>query len=465
MVNGVDQRGTLQHEAVSLLGIAFPLVGAYLAELAMFVTTKMVVGKLGYIELAAVGIGGDLAFEILIILMGLLSIVGVLCAQAEGAGEKKQAGLAVRQGFIVSLVVGFPAMLLIWNLDHILALTGQDPAVVALAGPYLKYLATFVLPVLFFAVLRNFVSALARPVAMMLITIAAVFVNYLLTVWFVYGGAGIPAMGVAGAGLATNIVSWLMFLCLLFVVYVTPSLRGYGVFAERWRFDPVICREIVYLGMPVAGLVFLEAGMFVATSILSGIIGAETLAAYEVVMAWVGIPFVIAMGIAEATMVRVAHGVGRKNLLAARRTGLLGMVIGVVILVALIFVPLGFASIIIEIFISPDDPGITVVSMLAVEFLAIAAIFQIFDGLQAIAARALRGLKDSVVPLWIASFGYWVLGIGGGALLAFKYEMGGTGLWWGLAMGLTATGSLLAWRFQKLSSLLVIEKPPGALSM
>ena len=444
-----------RNEAVTLMRIALPLSAAYLAEFSMFVTTKMVVGKLGYYELAAVGIAGNLSFEVLVILMGLLSIVGVLCAQAEGAGEKKQAGLAVRQGIFVSLLLGTPSMILVWHLDIILGWTGQDPRVLQLVVPYLHGLSACVLPILFFAVFRNFVSALARPQAVMAITIVAVLVNYFLTLWLVHGGWGIPSLGLFGAGLATSIVSWLMFLALLWHVYQTTALRGYGIFAERWKLDTAICKEIMVLGLPVAGLVFLEAGMFSAASILSGIISAETLAAYEIVMSWVGIPFVIALGIAEATMVRVAHGAGRNRLDTARQSGILGMLIGVLILVVMMIIPLGFAAYIIDIFISPSDPGFTVVSLLSIEFLTIAAIFQVFDGLQAIAARALRGVKDSVAPLWIAGFGYWILGIGGGSWLAFWMDFGGVGLWWGLAMGLTATGLLLAHRFHQLSKRLI----------
>ena len=435
--------------------IALPLSAAYLAEFAMFVTTKMVVGKLGYYELAAVGIAGNLSFEVLVILMGLLSIVGVLCAQAEGAGEKKQAGLAVRQGIFVSLLLGIPSMILVWHLNIILEWTDQDPRVLQLVVPYLHGLSACVLPMLFFAVFRNFVSALARPQAVMVITTVAVLVNYFLTLWLVHGGWGIPSLGLFGAGLATSIVSWLMFLALLWHVYQTTALRGYGIFAERWKLDTAICKEIMVLGLPVAGLVFLEAGMFSAASILSGIISAETLAAYEIVMSWAGIPFVIALGIAEATMVRVAYGTGRNRLDTARQSGILGMLIGVLILVVMMIIPLGFAAYIIDIFISPSDPGFTVVSLLSIEFLTIAAIFQVFDGLQAIAARALRGVKDSVAPLWIAGFGYWILGIGGGSWLAFWMDFGGAGLWWGLAMGLTATGLLLAYRFHQLSKRLI----------
>ena len=129
-------------------------------------------------------------------------------------------------------------------------------------------------------------------------------VNYGLTVWLVHGGFGVAPLGLFGAGLATTIVSWFMFLALALHVYRKPMFRGYGVFKEKWHIYWPLCREILWLGLPIAGLAFLEAGLFVATSILSGVIGAKTLAAYEITAAWVGIPFVIAFGLAEATMIR-----------------------------------------------------------------------------------------------------------------------------------------------------------------
>ena len=429
--------------------IAIPLSAAYLAEFTMFITTKMVVGKLGYHSLAAVGIAGDLTFEILVILMALLSLVGVLAAQAFGAGKEGELGQAVRQGFVVATLLGVPAMALVWNLDLALIATGQDPRVVELAGEYLRGVSAAVLPVLWFSVLRNFVAVLSQTVSVLVITAAAVVLNYLLTLWFVFGGFGIEAMGVFGAGLATSLVSWLMFFALALHVRRKPLFRGYGIFRGRLRVIWPICREILVLGTPVAGLAFFEAGLFVATAILSGVIGAKTLAAYEITMAWVGIPFVIAFGLAEATMIRVAHAIGRGSKALARRAGFLGIVLVVAIVSVLVAVPLLFSHQIILVFISPEDPGYTRVAALATEFLYIAALFMVFDGLQATAARALRGMKDNLVPLWIAGFGYWVLGIGGGSVLAFYFGMGGAGLWWGLAAGLAVAACLLTWRFHR----------------
>jgi len=438
-------------ESRVLLRIALPLVAAYLAEIAMFMTTRIVVGRLGYHELAAVGLAGDLSFEVLVISMGVLSIVGVLVAQGVGTGRKQDARNAARQGFIVATTIGAPAALLVWNLAPLLALTGQDPEVVALAAPYLHALASFVLPVLWFAVLRNFVAALGHTGAVMVITVAAVGLNYVLTLGLVGGAFGLPSLGIAGAGWATTIVSWIMLACLALYVLKVPHLREYALFVGRLRLDPRVCREIARLGLPAAGLVALESGLFTVVSILSGVIGAEPLAAYQVLMGWIAIPFVIALGLAEATMVRVAYGLGRNSLDWSRRAGLLGIGIGLGTIGALIVVPLGLPELITRIFLDPADPGFDAIAALAARLFQIVVIFQVFDGLQAITSRALRGLRDTLAPLWLAGFGYWVIGIGGGCLLAFPMGLGTIGLWWGMALGLMTTGSLLAWRFLRLT--------------
>ena len=441
----------------TLLAIALPLSAAYLSEFAMFVTTKIVVGSLGHKEFAAVGLAGDLSFEVLVILMGLLSIVGVLVAQAEGAGRKYEAGQAARQGFVVATLVGIAATVFIWNLDKVLALTDQDPEILALGKPYLKGLSGFVLPVLWFAVLRNFVAAIAKTGAVMVITVAAVGLNYGLAVVLVHGSPWSAGLGVFGAGLATSLVSWVMFIALAVYVFRTRSLRGYGLFKGKLRLNLAICSDIVRLGLPVAGLVSLEAGLFVAVAVLSGVLGVYALAAYEILMAWVGIPFVIALGLAEATMVRVAYGIGRGDPVMARKSGFLGMGIGVVMLSALIIVPISLPDVIVGLFIETNDPGYAEIAALTRQLLIVVAIFQVFDGLQAIASRSLRGVKDTIAPLWMAAFGYWVLGIGGGSYLAFQTDLASRGLWWGLALGLVVTSLMLTWRFERLTRRLVVH--------
>lgn len=455
-------RSAVAAEISLLARIAVPLVAAYLAEVAMFLTTKLVVGRLGYHELAAVGLSGEIAMEVLFILMGVLSIVGVLVAGAEGAGSKANAGHAARQGMILAIVLAVPATIAVWHLDWVMRLTGQDPRVVELAGPYLHAAAGFMLPALCFAVLRSFVSALARTGGIMVITVAAVGVNYLLTVGLVEGAFGLPEMGIAGAGWALTTVTWAMFIALTVYTYFSPSLRGYGLFLSRLRLDPALWAEILRLGTPVAGVVIFEGGLFLTVSILSGTFGAVELAAAEILFAWVSIVFVCGLGFAEATMVRVATCVGQGANAAARRAGLLGLAIGGAILLVLTLPPVAVPELIVAQFLDPNDPGIDAVSKLATGLLAVVAVFQVFDGLQAIAVRALRGFKDTLVPLWLAGIGYWLFGIGGGCLLAYPLGWGVAGLWWGMALGLIITGSLLSWRFVSLAGVRMTPISPAS---
>ncbi|MBT7146635.1 MAG: hypothetical protein HN893_07005, partial [Rhodospirillales bacterium] len=214
-----------KEETSILLKIAMPLVAAYLAEMAMFITTKIVVGRLGYQELAAVGIAGDFTMELVVVIMGLLSVVGVLVANAEGARDKPAGGHATRQGLLIATAIGIPATILVWNFGPVLTILGQAPEVVALAEQYLPPISLMILPTLWFTSFRNFTTAIAKTGVIMVITVSAVWLNYVLTVALVHGRFGFPELGVAGAGWATSLVAWAMFISLVGYVYLTPALR------------------------------------------------------------------------------------------------------------------------------------------------------------------------------------------------------------------------------------------------
>jgi MATE family multidrug resistance protein len=439
-------------EAFMLAKVALPLIAAYLAEYGMYLTTKLVVGELGHHELAAVSLAGEMALEFFVILLGVLAVVGVLAAEAHGAGRNRDAGHAARQGFIVATVAGIPATFCVWHLDKLFIWTGQDPTVVELSRAYLHPMSGFLLPLLWFSVLRNFVAALTRTGAVMVITVSAVGLNYVLTKGLVHGQYGIPALGIAGAGWATVIVVWAMLIALLLYTFVTPAYRGYGLFTGALRLDRAVCGDIVRLGVPVAGLVLLESGMFSVTAILAGKLGVDALATHSILSTWIGVVFMLGLGLAEAAMVRVAFWSGAGNAAFARRAGLIAITVGICVFASLTVVPLTSPDLIVSLFLSHGDDGYDAVLALATRLLLIAALFQIFDGLQAIASRALRGLRDTIAPLWLAGFGYWVVGICGGAALAFPLSLGMVGLWWGMALGLMVTGVLLTWRFLALSA-------------
>ena len=373
-----------------LVIIAGPLMAAYLAEFAMDLTAKAIVGKLGYQELAAIGLATDVAMDVVVILAGLLSVVGVLVAQAEGAGRKEDAGIAARQGFIVASILSVVATLVVWNLDSVLALTGQDPRVIAIMEPYVQPLSIQMLPMMWFFVLRTFVAALAKTGAVMVITVVAVGLNFVLCKGLVEGVFGLPEMGVAGAGWAKTIVSIFMLISLFVYAYRTPVFRGYGLFRGKLRIDIAVCTEILRLGIPVAGIVILEAALFIGVSIFSGVLGPIELATYQVIIGWVGIAFMLSHGLAEAGMVRVAHAAGRGSMPSSRQAGFMAMGMGVVLLITLSAVPLNFPEPLVRFFLDPSDPGFQPVLELTTRLLLLAAFFQIFDGLQVIASLALR---------------------------------------------------------------------------
>ncbi len=440
------EKGQALRELAAIVRISGPLAAAYLAEIAMGITDMVIVGRVGSVELAGVGLASSVLFEILIVSVGVVSIVAVLAAEARGAGSTEGVRHAVRQGFLVALLLGIPGAIGGWHLAPLLAMTGQEPDVIVFADRYLRAAAWSIIPYLLFVVLRSFLAAIARAGAVMVVTVAAIGVNALLTYGLVFGEWGMPAMGVAGAGWATTITVWLMLAALVSYTVGSRHFRVFHLYAAGLRVDVSVFKEIFRLGLPVAGISLLESGMFVAVSIFMGVLGPSWLAANQIMFNVVAVGFVIALAVGEACGVRVANGVGAGAPREVRTSTITGVGLGTAVMVVSASVLWLFPEEIVSAFLDVGDPQNAEVVAYAVVLAGIAAVFQLFDGLQAVAARALRGLKDTLVPMWIASVGYWVLGLLGGWILCFPLDYGAVGLWWGLALGLIATGSALVWR-------------------
>lgn len=443
MTRPLDSRAELR----ALLAIALPLAGAYLAEHAIVFTDRVIVGRLGSLELAAVGLAGMLLFDLLFASMGVLTIVGVMVAQAVALGDRASASRAVRQGFWVATALSAPVMVACWLLAPLLGVTGQDPRVVPLAAAYLHAVVWAVPPTLWFAVLRNFVTALARTRVVLIVVLATIGLNALLNYALVFGRLGAPALGVAGAGYGTAIVSWGMFAALALYAVRAAGLRGFRVHRGLLRLEPVRLREIVRLGLPVAGANVLESGMFTMVAVLAGVIGAAVLAAHQIVVSFIAMGIVVAFAIGEAATVRVARWVAVGSHAEARRSGYLALAVGLAVMVGMAALLLAIPEAIVAVFVDVSDPRNQGMLRVAVTLFAIAALFQLVDGTQAVMARALRGTRDTAAPLAFAAVGYWAIGVAGGALLAFPLGLGGVGLWLGIAAGLATTAVLLLRRF------------------
>jgi len=437
-------------ETRTMTVIALPLIFAYLADVLMVLTTKMVVGKLGAVEMAAAGISTDLAYQMCIVLMGFFSVVGVLVAGARGANRREDIVPELIRGLALAGVLGLGVTFIVLNLGTVLRFTGQDAEVIRLSESYYGGFAFAILPIVWFGVLRSFAAAMMKTGFVLAITVAAVALNYLLMQGLVHGSFGLPRLGIAGAALAWAITMWLKALCL--GAYIFLLIRRQGLPLGRVAAaSPVAYAPLVRLGLPVAGIVAMEIGLFAVTALLSGAMGAGQLAAFQIVMGWISVPFVISLGFSEAAMVRVAYFAGASDQPAARQAGHLGMAVGVAVPLLLVLIPVLAPEQLTRVFLDPADPLYGQIAALVATLLLIGAVFQVFDSLQVIASHVLRGLKDAVMPMVIAAIGYWVIGLGGAYVLGFALGWGVAGLWWGLAMGLAFTAALLAWRFELLS--------------
>ncbi len=449
-----------RRETGRTLKLALPMVGAYVAELGMWWTDQAIVGRLGADELAAAGLAGSVMFQGLMISMGLLSIVAVLVGNAFGAGRPEAVAGAVRQGLHVATLLALAVMLFTWFVPNMLALAEQPQAIVELGGIYVRAFLFGIAPMLYFMVLRSFVAGVSRPLVVTLITVAAIPLNLGINVVFVFGGtlefAGLtltmPAMGIAGAAWGSTLVNWLMLAALVADTLWMPAARRYRVFANLLRHDREEWRTIWRLGIPVGLLTFVEGAMFVAVSLLAGLIGIATLAANQITGNILGLTAMISIGIGEAAAVRVAQEVGAGRRTGARVAGFVAMGLGIAVALALAAPLLVAPDLLAAMFLDIDDPAndetLRVVALLC----AVASLFLVFDCLQIIAARALRGLHDTVMPAWISVIGYWVLGVPLAALLAFSLGLDGAGLWLGMAAGLALAAVWLCLRFARLAA-------------
>jgi len=439
-------------ELRATLALAAPLAAANLAQMAMAVTDIVMVGRLGAMPLAAAGLGGMLYFTGGVMLQGILTAVAPLAAHALGAGDRAAAGRIAGAGLVLALLLAAPFIAGLTNLDRLLHALGYDPTLAAEIGRFLRAIAWGGPAFLGFAVLRSLLAALSRTRAIMMVLLACVAGNAALNWMLIYGHLGAPALGVAGSGYASAINQCLIFVGLALCTRALPGLSGLrvirSVFAARcW----VHVGSILRLGLPIGGIMGVEVGVFLTAGILMGLLGTAALGAHQLVLNCAGISFMVPLGLGQAATVRVAYELGTGRTYAARRAAYTALALGVAFMSATAVLLWTVPQAIIAVYIDIADAANRETVQIARRLLAIAAIFQVFDGVQVIAAGALRGYKDTMIPMLLAGFGYWGAGFLGGWLLAFPFGYGAVGLWWGLALGLGVVAALLSLRLYLLA--------------
>ena len=454
---------SLRPELLAILRLAGPLIAAQLANVLMVFTDTVMMGLLGPAELAAGGLGAASYSFVSIFCVGVIAAVGNLVAIRHGAGDVAGAARLTQAGMWLGWGLALAAGLLLWNLAPLLRVFGQETHNIEGAMQFLSTLV-FALPgYMTFMALRGFTSAIGRPGPVMAISIGGALANFALNYVLIHGWFGLPRLGLAGIGLITALVVTAMALLLAWHVTRHPAYAAYSL--RHGLLQPRLddLRELLRLGLPIGGTYAVESGLFAFAALCMGALGSQALAAHQVAIMSVYVAFMVPVGISYAVTFRIGQHFGAGRLEDARRAGRLGIGLGAGCM-------LSFAALfwlvpewVVGLFLERGNAEFEAVVQMAVGLLAIAAWFELFDGIQTIAMGAIRGLKDAKTTFLVGLGCYWLVGAPAAWLLAFHFGWGPQGVWWGLASGLAcaALGLTLGFEF-KTRRLLRVEPAVAA---
>ena len=451
MSEAVINRKTLQWpvEMRATVKLAGPLVLTNVSQMALGTTDVILMGWFGPAALAAGALGTNLNFAFLIFGIGLVTATSPMIAIELGRRRHsvRDVRRSVRQGMWAAVAISIPIWAILWHGEPIFLLLGQDPDVAREGARYLRTLQWSVLPFLIYVVLRNFVSALERPMYALWVAAIAIVVNAVLVWALMFGRLGLPALGLPGAGIGTTLTNIFMAVGLGVLLSIDRRFRRYHLFGRIWRPDWQRFRELWRIGLPIAATLLFEVTIFNAAAFLMGIIGPDELAAYAIAIQVASLIFMVPLGFGMAATVRVGLALGRGDPDGMTRAGWSTFVLAMVYACIAAMILLFAGRQIVGVFLDLGEAAHQRVVDLAILYLAFAALFQLVDAGQAVAIGMLRGLNDTRVPMIMAAIGYWGIGIPVGVVLAFWGGWEGAGIWTGLGVGLAAVAVMLTVRW------------------
>jgi len=436
-------------ETKRTLALAGPIIVGQVSQMLMSVTDSLMIGHVGKVPLAASAFAGSIWGLFFIVGVGLTIPVTVMVSQAHGKNDAAAVTRWMRHGLVLGLAAGVFGAGLMLALGLQLHRFGQPAEVLALINPYYALIAISLVPTLAFQVKRQFAESLDHPVAPMLIMLGGVLLNVGLNWVFIYGHLGMPALGLTGAGVATLISRVAGVVAILVWIGREAGLRCYwprqwmhGYTAERFA-------RLLKLGVPIAFSLLFEAGAFGAAAVMMGWLGATQLAAHQIAISCAAFTFMFPLGLSMAVSMRVGRAVGEGRTAALRPIGFGAQAMSGLVMAgfAVLFALAG--ELLAAAFVTERE-----VIVLAARLLVIAAVFQLADGGQVVAAAALRGLEDVKVPTAITAFAYWGLALPLAYGLGVAGGRGATGIWTGLAVGLIVAALALNARFARRTRLL-----------
>ena len=423
------------------LRLAGPVILARAGLLVMVAVDSAMLGHYGTLSLAYYAAANAAQVVMILIGVGLLQGTTILVAQAHGAHDRAACGAYWRVSMVHAAVLGV-VMGLLCLLGHwILEATGQEPAVAVGGGRVLDMIAWGSPPLLMWVVCSHFLEGISRPIPGMLVMFGAVLLNVLLNWILIFGNWGGPEMGAEGAAIATSLVRWVMFGALLLVVLRLTDAQSLGI-SQRVSDFWAVSRRLRRIGYPLGAARGLETGAFAALVMLAGHLGTVPLAAYQIGYNLIGLVFMVAIGTAAASMVRVGNAVGRRNATDIVRAGWAGVLVIACLMVCFAGPFIGLGMPLATLY--TDDPAVL---PLAAPLIGICGIILVFDGMQAVLMGALRGVADVWVPPGLQLISWWCITVPIGYVLAFVVGIGVDGLMWGILAGALSACVFLSGRF------------------
>ena len=449
-----------RREVRDTLVLTTPIAAALLAEMGMGVIDYSMSGHLDPLKhpgaLAATGLGLQWLFTPMFWGMGVITATGAIGAQAHGGQKPETVSESMRQGFLMATLLSIPIMAIAAAGLVLLPMVNGDPEVVRRVREIVFWGLPWIPLVYWFTVVRNFVTVMQRPMIVSVCAVAGLPVSFLSNYVFMYGNWGAPEMGVSAVGLTGVIVALLHLVMIVAYVQYVPELRRYRIFARLLHFDAKMMVELFRVGIPIGMAYLFETGLFFTITVLMGVLSTAALTAHNVVLNVCAVTFMIPYALSQAATVRVGYAVGAGQPEAARRAGYVAVWLGMGWMMLAAATMLIAPNLLIWIYMDDlSDPVNASAAQLAASLFVIAAIFQIVDGTQVTTQGALRGLKDTTMPMVICGLGYWVFGLGSGVAMGFWMGFGAKGLWWGLAVGLAVSATLLYLRWRRLSGRLI----------
>lgn len=436
---------TYQDHTRAIWTLGMPLILSNLAQFAIHITDTVMLGWYDVTALAASVIAGTLFFVIFIVGAGFSQAVTPLVAAAAEENDDVQVRRVTRMGLWLSIFYGLAVTVPFFWAEDILIAIGQDPDVAALAHIYLQIVIWQMIPALIIMTLKAFLAAMEHTAIILWATIGTAVLNGFINYALIFGNWGMPELGIKGAAIASLTVN--LVTVAILVAYIMRVLPQFELFKNFWRSDSEIIRRVFQLGWPIGLTSLAEGGLFSASAVMMGWIGAIELAAHGIAIQLASLTFMVHIGFSQAATVRAGRALGRRDEVSLRRGGItaIGMSALFAVLTSVVF--LAIPETLVSLFLDPNEPERATLLRIGASLIMVAALFQLVDGLQVLALGLLRGVQDTTVPMVMATVSYWVIGLPVSYLLAFTLGFGAIGLWLGLVIGLAVAAVLLLWRF------------------